>query len=280
MALLTQAERRRVALFQSDHAEGLRAILLAAGCEDPGREPETVCLAFANYRLRRIPVPPRQVHRSDTLVQRVDLSQEERDAIDQIEAKMRAGADLYPHQSTSLRNPLAKDGLLADWQIQHLHLGLTTGRLAVPPFVNRSQRVLLVRITDTDAYLIDCALHGNGVEPPWWNIDLPETIHHNWPLTIAHLKIDGYEPKLTWEQHRQLRPQGRGCTFTTAVTVADGTSYLLSHGMLTSGHSTEAGRYADAIQTRVVQAALVHRDDEKMVLRGDHRIVNVYFEPR
>jgi hypothetical protein len=253
---------------------------VALGCRlDPGLDASTVCLAFGNYRLRRITIVPRRVHRSDTLLQRSDLSVEEREAIDAIERKAGAGLDLYPHQSTTLLDPLAKDGLLADWRIQHLHLGLPSGKPTVPPFVNRSKKVLLVRITETDAYFIDCVPHGKGADPPWWNTDLPETLHRNWPASIAPFKVDGYEPKLTWEDHRKLRPP-KGFTFTTAVTTADGTSYLLSDGLLSNGYSVEARRFADRVQTKVVEIALRRTDNEKLVLKGDHREVHVYVEPR
>jgi hypothetical protein len=46
------------------------------------------------------------------------------------------------------------------------------------------------------------------------------------------------------------------------------------------GTSHLAGRYADQIMTRMVEKALAHTDDEMVVIRGDHREVHVYFEPR
>jgi hypothetical protein len=237
-------------------------------------------VAFANYRLRRISVAPRRVHRSDTLTERDDLSREERTAIDAIEEMMRAGVDLYPHQSTSLLDPLARDGLLADWDIHHLHLGLADGRPTLAPFVNRSQRVLLVRFTATDAYLVDCPPHGPTVEPPWWDTELPEALHRNWPDSIAHLRLNANGgSRFTWAQHRQMRPS-RGFTFTTAVAVTGGTAYLLGSGLLGNGYSLQAGNCANRIMARIVEKALAHADEEKVVIRGDHREVHVYFEPR
>ncbi len=188
--------------------------------------------------------------------------------------------DLYPHQSTSLLDPLAKDGLLADWDIQHLHLGLPGGRPTIAPFVNRSQKVLLVRFTPADAYLIDCPAHGPDVQAPWWDTDLPETLHRNWPESIAHLRLNvSGGSRLTWDQHRRMRPV-RGFTITTAVTVTDDAVYLLGTGLLASGYSFQAGQCADRIMTRMVEKALAHTDDEKVVIRGDLREVHVYFEPR
>jgi hypothetical protein len=238
-----------------------------------------VCLAYANYRSRRISVRPRRVHRSDTLRDRTDLASEERDAIDAIEERFTAGGDLYPNQSTTILSPLSKDGLLADWDIHHLHLGLASGKPTVPPFVNRTANVLLVRATADAAYLIDCLPHGVGADPPWWDIDLPETIHRNWPESIQHLRIEGYEPKLSWEDHRKLRPV-KGCTSTTAVTSSDGTSYLLSEGMLATGHGTAARGFADSLQTKVTEIARGHKDHERLVVTGDHRELHLRVEPR
>jgi hypothetical protein len=281
MAPFTEAEHERIAAFQVDLADGVRAILASLGCKGLAATlgPSDVCLAYANYRSRRISVRPRKVHRSDTLRQRADLAPEERDAIDAIEERFAGGADLYPHQSTSIRSPLSKDGLLADWHIQHLHLGLASGKPTVSPFVKRSDDVLLVRVTGAEAYFIDCLPHGPDDEPPWWNIDLPETLHRNWPESIQHLRIDGYEPKLSWEEHRKLRPV-KGCTFTTAVSTSDGTSYLLSDGMLASGHSTAARTFADSLQTQVTEIARGRKDDERLVVTGDHRELYLRVEPR
>jgi hypothetical protein len=282
VAPFSEAECKRIAAFQEDFARGLREILASLDCIGlpATHTPEDVCLGYTNYKFRRIEARLREVYRSDTLKQRPDLSAEECAAIDALEAKARAGTDLYPHQSTTLRKPLANDGLLSDWRVQHLHLGLATGRPTVAPFVNRSGKVLLVRVTDDALYMIDCLPHGPDVEPPWWNIDLPETIHRNWPESIEHLKLDGYEPKLSWEDHRRLRP-ARGPTITMAVSTSDGTSYLLSEtGMVMTGYSMEACSRADRFQTYVRNIALDRGDDEKLVVLGDHREVHVYVERR
>ena len=282
MAIPTEAERHRIERFQADLASGIRTILATLGCRGvgPALSPSDVCLAWANYKFRRIAVRPRQVLRSDTL-KRASLPSDESAAIDAIEERASRGVDLYPHQSTTLLRPLTNDGLLADWHIQHLHLGLATGRQAAAPFVNRSGNILLVRVTDDAIYFLDCLPHGEDVEPPWWNIDLPETVHRNWPDSIAHLMLDDYEPKLSWEDHRKLRPtRGHGATFTTAVTTSDGTSYLLGGGMVTSGYSTTACDSANAVQNQVTQIALSRRDDEMLVVTGDHRELHLRVGPR
>jgi hypothetical protein len=56
--------------------------------------------------------------------------------------------------------------------------------------------------------------------------------------------------------------------------------YLLGSGLLSSGHSLEAGDVADRVMRRMVRKALAHTDDEKVVIRGDHRVLHVHFEPR
>lgn len=280
MPLVSDAQKPRVEAFQADFAAGLRAVLTALGCKlREGLTPSEVVLAYTNYKYRRIVAHPRTVHWSDTLRARGDLTTEERGALEKIEATAIAGADLYPHQSTSLLDPLSNDGLLADWGIHHLHPGLATGKPTLAPFVNRSKSVLLARITDADMYLIDYLPHGKGVDAPWWNIDLPETLHRNWPDSIADLKIEDYEPKLSWEAHRKLRPP-KGATITVAVTVSDGTSYLLSHGMVLSGHSMAACSLADQYQNRVVRIALDRADHEKLIVTGDHRQLDVRVVPR
>lgn len=264
----TAAHLKRVATIQADLADGLRAILTDFGCElRASASPAEVVDAYANYKFRRIPIGPRRVHWSDTLSEQTNLSSDELAAIKAIEAKALVGKDLYPHQSCGVAKPLTPDGLLADWQIQHLHLGLPNGRPARrAPFVNRSGIVLLARITDHDAYFIAALPHGGG-EEPWWNMDLPETLHRNWPQSIERFKVDGYEPKLTWEEHRKMRPP-KGCSFMTAVTTKDGTSYLLSD-ILANGHRMQAGRFADQILTIFTDLALALRGN-KLGVVGAH----------
>lgn len=277
-----EAEKKRIDAFRADLAGGLKAILVATGCKPlpVTADPSEVCLAFGNYCARRIEPRARLVHRSDVLDAHADLMPEELEAIAAIERKLRTGVDIYPHQSTTLLRPLAKDGLLADWDIQHLHLGLRDGAPATPPFVNRSRNVVLARIVDTDAYLIDCLPHGEADDEPWWKKHLVETLHRNWPDSIAHFRLEGYEPKFTDEDHRKLRPMGGGANLTAAVSVSDSTSYLLTNGMVTAGYGLDVCRFADALQTRVVQLAVSRRDDERLVVAGTYRNVELSVAPR
>lgn len=279
----SEPEMKRIDAFRSDLAEGLRAILDAAGCRPlpASADPSDVCLAFGNYCARRIESRPRLVHRSDALDARTDLSAEEITAIRDIERKLRDGVDVYPHQSTTLLRPLTKDGLLTAWDIQHLHLGLPSGNPATPPFVNRSRNVALARVTDTDAYLIDCLPHGEGDDVPWWKRHLVEIIHRNWPDSIAAFRLDGYGPKFTDEDHEKLRSMRRGASnLTVAVSVQDGTSYLLTLGMVAAGYGLTVCRFADTLQNTVVRLAVDRRDDERLVVTGSYRNIEISVAPR
>jgi hypothetical protein len=271
---LTDLQHARIALLQTDLAAGLRAILSGLGCDLPSDvEPWTVCLAFSNYQLRRVPVAPRRVHRSDTLSAQPDLAPEERVAIDTIEARFVTGEDIYPHQSTGLLKPLSLDGMHADWGLHHLHLGMVGGRPAPAPFVNRSKKVLIVRITAEDAYFIAAVPHGAGAPAPWWENDLVEIVHRNWRETIAEYEVEDYRPKLSPEDHRRLRPgkSGAGCNFTTAVTTSDGTSYRFSSGIVAAGYSGEAVGMANDLMNGLTRFVQANEGDFRLVVTGDHR---------
>ena len=84
------------------------------------------------------------------------------------------------------------DIFFADWGLLHFHLGADLegkgGR------VMRSRRVLIARLTDDAAYLIDVVPHGRGFGDLWGKIELLETLYRNWPETIDRFELKGILP--------------------------------------------------------------------------------------
>jgi hypothetical protein len=117
------------------------------------------------------------------------------------------------------KRPDKNDGLLNSWGIQHLHFR----REGTP-------HILLCRITDTDAFLIQALPHEDDV---WVDTSLLQILHDNWPEEIAAGKLNRIEGGVV-PSSKRLALRNHNANFTT--TVADSTVYLApGGGLMASG---------------------------------------------
>ena len=186
-----------VANFFADMAQECKKKLISAGYSDPiSAEDEYIVRAYLNVRRRRVSVRPRAVHKAAYSVPRDLIEGEE-----QFLAKVEAGEDLRPHQSTRLEQPDYEDGMLNDFGIQHFHLG-TTQHSTKPSFVARTDPLLFAMVREDDLYCIGYYGHGE-----WSRAELLDVIHESWPETISGYSIDGVDlaHSYTDDEHEQLR---------------------------------------------------------------------------
>lgn len=152
----------------------------------------------------------------------------EQAGFDALRKKVEEGADINPHLSRKNQNdPDYDDGLLNDWGIHHLHLGISASPGGPVP---RTGPLLFARVTETHLYAINVLAHG-----AWTNKHLIEVINSNWPETLAPYKLKGavaLETVVSDEQHKDLRDSG----VTTMLQLSDG-SVLMGPGggLMTSG---------------------------------------------
>lgn len=231
--------------FLSDLSGELQAVLEKSGLNVPSPEQlrkqdkcsEELKEKIENYDLknllhhfftvysRRVPVRKWNVHISDKL--------SDSNAIIEIVNKLSHGDDvnaLLSNRVRKLNQPKFADLLLAEWGIHHLHFE-----------ASRSNELLFIYFSESDAYLIDILQHekADGSVVTWTNTDLIQIMHDNWPSVLQKyvFKENSQSPVLTTEERRTLRNRAA----TTTVIVSDGTEYMpMGGGYSVSKHPTHA----------------------------------------
>ena len=155
--------------------------------------------------------------------------------IEILEEKIRKGENVNTHLSAKVTDPTQQDGLLDHWGIKHFHLGekidASTGR------IERTKNILLCRIDDENAYFIKIVPHGSGTEEPWYEKELLEIMHKNWPESIEFARVKGVEsvsPRI--EQKEDVKALRRA-NLVTIMEMQDGTVYM-PPGFGTTGDGT------------------------------------------
>ncbi|NOI12188.1 hypothetical protein [Vibrio alginolyticus] len=231
--------------FLSDLSGELQAVLEKSGLNVPSPEQlrqqdkrsEELKEKIENYDLknllhhfftvysRRVPVRKWNVHISDKL--------SDSNAINEIVNKLLHGDDvnaLLSNRVRKLNQRKFADLLLAEWGIHHLHFE-----------ESRSNELLFIYFSESDAYLIDILQHekADGSVVTWTNTDLIQVMHDNWPAVLQPyvFKENSQSPVLTTEERRTLRNRA----VTTTVIVSDGTEYMpMGGGYSASKHPTRA----------------------------------------
>jgi len=199
------------------------------------RDAHGVCMDHTHAMARRIPASRRIVRVSDELTHREpSLPVAIRGGILSVAYDLMFGHDLTPRLSRGLKKRDARDELLWDWGIHHLHLG---AQLQNDGFTVRTDDLLFVMVRANAAYLIDVRPHG-----AWADEELVEIVHMNWPQEISRFRLriilDG---NVTPEQRQLLRRRGLNSAFRTK----DGTTYGMMGGGITSSRES-AGAVIDS----------------------------------
>jgi len=206
--------------FRNDWKGFLEKEMISYGLQyDQVESLEDNTLRYLNAKRRTPRCTPRTVHESKELQippqHIVDYSH--------LKKLMQEGGNLGPYLSRDIQKGQAdkNDPLLNTWGIQHLHFRSHPGTLDV----------LLVRITDTDVFVIQSFPHGRGHADTWVNSELLEIVHNNnWPeMELGEVKGVAAEP-LTSNAKVSLRK--RNVNFATAT--SDGTVYIAPGGGVTS----------------------------------------------
>ncbi|MGF1701446.1 hypothetical protein L4D09_14200 [Photobacterium makurazakiensis] len=246
--------------FLSDLSGELQAVLEKSGLNVPSPEQlrqqdkrsEELKDQIENYDLknllhhfftvysRRVPVRKWNVHISDKL--------SDSKAIIEIVNKLTHGDDvnaLLSNRVRKLNQPKFADLLLAEWGIHHLHFE-----------ESRSNELLFICFSESDAYLIDILQHekADGSVVTWTNTDLIQVMHDNWPAILQPyvFKKNSQSPVsvLTTEERRTLRKRAT----TTFVVVSDGTEYMpMGGGYTASKHPTHAIIRSDFLYRKAKQ---------------------------
>ena len=174
---------------------------------------------------RRVRPMPRMVQLSRELIAREPkLSAVIRGGLVMTAYELLHGHDVSPRLSRRVKKRDAKDDLLSDWGIHHLHL---ENKIEPDGYVKRNDDVLFVMVRQNAAFLIDIRDHTS-----WADDALVEIIHANWPDLIARYRYNAVrlQYRLTSNERYKARLKG----MMSAIQVSDGTIYGSMGGGFTS----------------------------------------------
>lgn len=247
-----------VANFFSDMAQECKRKLVAAGYSVPSPvEDADVVRSYLNVRRRRVSVRPRAVHKAPYSVP-THLVLGEKTFL----ARVAAGDDLRPNQSTRLHELDYEDGMLNDFGIQHFYLGVAQHSTR-PYFVARTDPLLFALVRESDLYCIGYYSHGE-----WSKTTLMDVVHQNWPNTISEYALDAVELacSFTEDEHERLRREG----INVVTQRPDGTIHIGPGGGITSA-GTSVVDMRDLMSARRLCSELestVETEVKKLVQKG------------
>ena len=196
--------------------------------------------------------------------------------IGRLEYAVRSGQDLNVYMTSRFDDITASDGLLDHWGICHFHLGTeidpATGR------ISRTRHILFALINDSHAYFIKVGAHGRDSRYVWYQQEMIETIHRNWPEAIEPFRtagVTGISPK--YDDPVDVKSL-RDANLLTLLQVDDGTVYI-GPGMGTTGDGTHIQdlQFADAM-SRAVKQVEKHILDDYPLIRDNARRLGYHFK--
>ena len=224
---------------------------------------------YAKWCRRIIAPRPRQILKASNF----DPSNYER-GIAKLKNAIRNGENLSPYLSKRIDDPDFHDSMLDHWGIYHFHLGTELEKRG--NFISRTDDILLCRVDDGYAYFIKVLPHGRNAPAPWYQKELIEIIHKNWPESIKHALARGVtalSPRFNDQQVEELR---RKTNLVLMLEMSDGTIYMPPGVGNTLGLVTGDGsnfndiRFADKmreltkqVEERIVKDYLQVREDAR-----------------
>jgi hypothetical protein len=170
-------------------------------------------LVYVDFRYRLIEPRPRTLRHSS----RFDCPEHLRDGLSALEARIRSGESLFPHLSRQIFNATKQDGMLFDWGIHHLHLGLVPSAKD-PRVIEGTKEVVYASIADDVAYFL---VIGNHIR--WADMDLIRIMKADFPHLIEPFALKGIHPGNPVSEADRLRLRAAGAMVPVEI---DGILYL------------------------------------------------------
>lgn len=192
-----------------------------------------------------------------------------------LENAIRNGDPLQRHMTKRVADIVARDGLLDHWDVHHLHLGTEIDQKS--GLIKRTNHILLCRFDDERAYFIMVTPHGARTPNTWYQQEILEIIHNNWPESIGSARVPGVSkvsPNFDDDGIKKLRQ----VHLNTLLQVSDGTVYA-EPGFGTTGDGTNVDDLMRA--NMVVHAARrteAHIVDELPQIREYARCQGYHFK--
>lgn len=269
----------RINLY-GDIADSIRRGMASEGydIESIKGDDEATIRSYARLDRRIIAPRPRQVLKASTF----DSSNHEV-GLANLETAVRNGENLSPYMSRTIADVSYRDSMLDHWGIHHFHLGTELeegGKL-----VRRTGDVLLSRVDDSHAYFIKVVPHGRNVPAPWYQKELIEIVHKNWPESIKHALaagVTGLSPRLNDQEVAELRRKSNIVLF---LEMSDGTVYMPpgvgnTLGLVaTDGSNINDTRFADWLHELTKRVEERIRDDYRRIHECARKLGYQFSEP-
>lgn len=204
---------------------------------DPAKSP---LLQLAEWNRRQISHKSREVLESS----HIQVSEDVRQGYENLKASIKNGDNINPYLSSNLNNASFTDGFFNEFGLYHFHLGvglITHGKSK--NFIQRTKEIALAKVTDNSVIFILIEDHNHATNPDiWYDQQCIQILHDEFPYIIEANKVKSmviHNPITTNEMRKKLR----NISTNVAVTLNDGTSYiLLGGGMVASGQNASAVR--------------------------------------
>ncbi|MCZ6689592.1 MAG: hypothetical protein O7H41_08325 [Planctomycetota bacterium] len=209
---------------------GIRAELTKVGFDHSKLDDQDCAIRWQAWKRRTIPPAQRTVEMANGFSCPAHLQK----GLDDLEAAIKAGEDIWPWQSKLIDRPKFEDGLYNDYGIVHFHLG---DGLETSGYVKRTKELLFTVVDSSTVYEIGVYDHGE-----WYELDILDILDDNWPglldrVTLQAIDVENY-PR-TREEVKKLREanvvtvlklkSGRVIAPPGGGVATDGTSFAAVH---------------------------------------------------
>lgn len=227
--------------FKKDLAEILKKDMASKGISfDAGWDDYTVCLNYVELTKRwfNSSVPYKVVYSKELLAKLPSLTQQEQDAIKDIEKSLTECKSITAYMSKLITSTEMKksDFFLKNWDIYHLHLE----KLSAVKRNYTMPNLLFFQPKGNIIHFIDVRKHPKGAE--WFVRDLLEIIHNNWPWLLRYINGVKSVGNISNEDMYSLSKHA-----VAAINFHGKVLMPTNVGVATSGHSSLSVRKADDI---------------------------------
>lgn len=231
--------------FLSDLAQAIVSDFTERGVSfPPHADVSNLASRYFEMRFRRIEPIPRSVHFSEEIHDSLGNLARDEDPNHKTKAReawstvfylrhlFESGRTVIPYLTERVNDTEKSDKMLWDYAMHHLHLSRNVGQNA---FVERSDWLLFVIVTDEDAYFVDVRPHTDPDRLQWVRQDLLTIVHSNWPELTASRVLNGVAgDTITDIEKRELRRKNANLVHN----IAGKAIAPLGWGTTADGHST------------------------------------------
>lgn len=184
---------------------------------------------YSNLRERLIPAKPRKIIYSKNFIRKPDCE----NGLKLLEEKIKNGKSITPHLSRKILQAKYSDGLLFDFGIYHLHLGVQQDEKH-PILIEGKDDILYAAFTENEAFFICIDKHGR-----WGDTELLKIIQTEFPEVLEKWElpnVTGLSFYPTEEERIKLRKIG----INTPVEV-NGKYYITPGGGINTARTSSSG---------------------------------------